>query len=224
MIDPTESKRMGDDDEDDAGASSDTAAGAAAGAGSSSVSAAGAGSATGAAAGAGRRADEIDAPTVERIRAFLVDRDIESTLADGHTFVVQLPGENRLKTACHLTVARESVRIEAFVCRRPDEDFEKVYRYLLRRNRRMYQVAYTLDNNGDIYLVGRMPLIAVTDEELDRVLGQVLEAADHDFNIIIETGFHTAIRREWKWRVSRGESLRNLEAFRHLTEDLPQPE
>ena len=214
MIDPTESKRMGDDDEDDAGASSDTAAGAAAGAGS----------ATGAAAGAGRRADEIDAPTVERIRAFLVDRDIESTLADGHTFVVQLPGENRLKTACHLTVARESVRIEAFVCRRPDEDFEKVYRYLLRRNRRMYQVAYTLDNNGDIYLVGRMPLIAVTDEELDRVLGQVLEAADHDFNIIIETGFHTAIRREWKWRVSRGESLRNLEAFRHLTEDLPQPE
>ena len=214
MIDPTESKRMGDDDEDDAGASSDTAAGAAAGAGSPS----------GAAAGAGRRADEIDAPTVERIRAFLVDRDIESTLADGHTFVVQLPGENRLKTACHLTVARESVRIEAFVCRRPDEDFEKVYRYLLRRNRRMYQVAYTLDNNGDIYLVGRMPLIAVTDEELDRVLGQVLEAADHDFNIIIETGFHTAIRREWKWRVSRGESLRNLEAFRHLTEDLPQPE
>lgn len=214
MIDPTESKRMGDDDEDDAGASSDTAAGAAAGAGSPS----------GAAAGPGRRADEIDAPTVERIRAFLVDRDIESTLADGHTFVVQLPGENRLKTACHLTVARESVRIEAFVCRRPDEDFEKVYRYLLRRNRRMYQVAYTLDNNGDIYLVGRMPLIAVTDEELDRVLGQVLEAADHDFNIIIETGFHTAIRREWKWRVSRGESLRNLEAFRHLTEDLPQPE
>ena len=214
MIDPTESTRTGGDGEDDAGASSDASSGASAGADPS----------TGVASGAGRHADEVDAPTVERIRAFLVERDIESTLADGHTFVVQLPGEKRLKTACHLTVARESVRIEAFVCRRPDEDFEKVYRYLLRRNRRMYQVAYTLDNNGDIYLVGRMPLIAVTDEELDRVLGQVLEAADHDFNIIIETGFHTAIRREWKWRVSRGESLRNLEAFRHLTEDLPQPE
>ena len=206
MIDPTESKRMGDDGE----------AGAPAGAGADSPA--------GAAAGAGRGADEIDAPTVERIRDFLVDRDIEPTLADGRTFVVQLPGEKRLKTACHLTVAKESVRIEAFVCRKPDEDFEKVYKYLLRRNRRMYQVAYTLDNTGDIYLVGRMPLVAVTEEELDRVLGQVLEAADHDFNIIIETGFHTAIRREWEWRVSRGESLRNLEAFRHLTEVLPQPE
>ena len=168
--------------------------------------------------------DDVDAPTVERIRNFLVEREIESTLADGRTFVVILPGEKRLKTACHLTVNRESVRIEAFVCRRPDEDFEKVYNYLMRRNRRLYQVAYTLDNNSDIYLVGRMPLVAVTEEELDRVLGQVLEAADHDFNVLIELGFHTSIRREWEWRVSRGEPLRNLDAFRHLTEDLPQPE
>lgn len=168
--------------------------------------------------------DRVDAPTVALIRDFLVEREIESSLVDGRTFVVQLPGEKRLKTACHLTVARESVRVEAFVCRKPDEDFEKVYKYLLRRNRRLYQVAYTLDNNGDIYLVGRMPLVAVTEEELDRVLGQVLEAADHDFNVLIETGFHSSIRREFQWRVSRGEPLRNLEAFRHLTEDLPQPE
>lgn len=168
--------------------------------------------------------DTADGPTLDVIREFLVEREIESTLLDGRTYVVQLPGEKRLKTACHLTVARQSVRVEAFVCRKPDEDFEQVYKYLLRRNRRMYQVAYTLDNTGDIYLVGRMPLISVTGEELDRVLGQVLEAADHDFNVIIETGFHTSIRREWKWRVSRGESLRNLDAFRHLTEDLPQPE
>ena len=166
---------------------------------------------------------DADTATIERIRDFLVDREIESSLVDRRTFVVQLPGEKRLKTACHLTVNRESVRVEAFVCRRPDEDFEKVYKYLLRRNRRLYQVAYTLDNNGDIYLVGRMPLVAVTDEELDRVLGQVLEAADHDFNILLETGFHSSIRREWSWRVDRGEPLRNLEAFRHLTEDLPQP-
>ena len=168
--------------------------------------------------------EDVHGPTVELITEFLQSREIESTLAGGRTFVVQLPGEKRLKTACHLTVNRESVRVEAFVCRQPDEDHEKVYKYLLRRNRRLYQVAYTLDNNGDIYLVGRMPLVMVTEEELDRVLGQVLEAADHDFNILLETGFHTSIRREWEWRVSRGEPLRNLDAFRHLTQDLPQPE
>ena len=50
------------------------------------------------------------------------------------------------------------MRVEAFVCRKPDENHEGVYRFLLKRNRRLYGVAYTLDNVGDIYLVGRMAL------------------------------------------------------------------
>ena len=33
---------------------------------------------------------------------------------------------------------------------------------------------------------------------------------------LLELGFADAIRREWAWRVSRGESLANLEAFKHL--------
>ena len=53
------------------------------------------------------REPDFDQPTVDRIHDFLVEREIESTLADGHTFVVQLPGEKRLKTACHLTVNKE---------------------------------------------------------------------------------------------------------------------
>ena len=54
------------------------------------------------------------------------------------------------------------MRVEAFVCRKPDENHEGVYRFLLKRNRRLYGVAYTLDNVGDIYLVGRMALASVT--------------------------------------------------------------
>jgi hypothetical protein len=30
---------------------------------------------------------------------------------------------------------------------------------------------------------------------------------------MLEIGFGTSIRREWDWRVKRGESLKNLEAF-----------
>jgi hypothetical protein len=36
---------------------------------------------------------------------------------------------------------------------------------------------------------------------------------------MLEIGFSTAIRREWAWRVSRGESLANLQAFKHLIDD-----
>jgi hypothetical protein len=135
-------------------------------------------------------------------------------------FIVELPGERKLKTNTLLSIGEHSVRVEAFVCRQPDENHEGVYRFLLKRNRRLYGVAYTLDNMGDIYLVGRMALDAVTADELDRVLGQVLEAVDTDFNTLLELGFKSSIQKEWAWRVSRGESLKNLQAFEHLiTED-----
>ena len=130
--------------------------------------------------------------------------------------VVELPGERKLKTNTILSIGEHSVRVEAFVCRQPDENHEGVYRFLLKRNRRLYGVAYTLDNVGDIYLVGRMSLASVDADEIDRVLGQVLEAVDSDFNTLLELGFRSSIQKEWEWRVSRGESLKNLEAFAHL--------
>lgn len=133
--------------------------------------------------------------------------------------IVELPGERKLKTNTILSIGEHSVRVEAFVCRQPDENFEGVYRYLLKRNRRLYGVAYTLDNVGDIYLVGRMALDSVTPDEIDRVLGQVLEAVDSDFNTLLELGFRSSIQKEWAWRVARGESLQNLAAFEHLIDD-----
>ncbi|MBJ7338677.1 YbjN domain-containing protein [Mycolicibacterium sp.] len=133
--------------------------------------------------------------------------------------VVEVPGERRLITNTILTIGDHSVRVEAFICRKPDEDFEKVYRYLLRRNRRLFGVAYTLDNLGDIYLVGRIALESVSPQVIDGILGQVLQAVESDFNMLLELGFHSSIQKEWEWRVKRGESLKNLKAFEHLIDD-----
>jgi hypothetical protein len=133
-------------------------------------------------------------------------------------FFVTLPGTRKLQTNCWLIVGEHAFVIEAFVCRRPDEAHEEVYRFLLRRNAKLYGVHYTVDALGDIYLVGRLGLDTVTESGLDKILGQVVEAADGDFNTLLEIGFATSIKREWDWRVSRGESLANLEAFKHLVE------
>ncbi|RRO13089.1 YbjN domain-containing protein [Saccharopolyspora rhizosphaerae] len=137
----------------------------------------------------------------------------------GGRFFVTLPGTKKLQTNCWLIVAEHALLIEAFVCRQPDENHENVYAYLLRRNAKLYGVHYTIDKAGDIYLIGRVNRDAVTSEELDRILGQVLEAADGDFNTLLELGFATAIRREWAWRTSRGESLANLQPFKQLVEE-----
>ncbi len=158
--------------------------------------------------------------SVALIEAVLTEHGIEHNRAgsgDGSPSVVAvLPGERKLKTTCLLTVGQHGVRVEAFVCRHADEDAEAVYKFLLRRNRHLFGVHYTIDKIDDIYLVGRISTESLTEDELDRVLGQVLEAADGDFNTILEIGFHTSIRREWRWRTVRGESLRNLDAFEHL--------
>ncbi|MGH3917027.1 MAG: YbjN domain-containing protein [Pseudonocardiaceae bacterium] len=132
------------------------------------------------------------------------------------SFVITLPGTKKLQTTCWVLVGEHSVLVEAFVCRRPAEAQMDVYRWLLQRNARLYGVHYTLDKIGDIYLIGRLAHHSVTADELDRVLGQVLEAADGDFTTLLEMGFASSIRREWAWRVARGESLANLSAFKHL--------
>ncbi|WKX71106.1 YbjN domain-containing protein [Streptomyces sp. XD-27] len=154
------------------------------------------------------------------IEQTLRDAELEWESAADGAYVVKLPGVRKLSTTCALRLGKHSLSVNAFVIRHPDENEAAVHRWLLERNTKLYGVSYAVDRLGDIYLVGRLPLSAVTPEELDRLLGTVLENAEGSFNTLLEMGFATAIRKEYAWRTSRGESTRNLEAFEHLTRDL----
>jgi hypothetical protein len=136
-------------------------------------------------------------------------------------YFVTLPGEHKLATHCWLVVGTHALLVQAFVCRKPDENVEEFYRFLLRRNSRLYAVAFSIDEAGDVHLVGRLPLGSVTVDEVDRVLGSVLSYADESFDTLLEIGFASSIRREWEWRVKRGESTRNLQAFARFAQ--PEP-
>jgi hypothetical protein len=128
-------------------------------------------------------------------------------------YLVRLAGTHKLATLTWLIVGEHSLHVEAFFCRQPDENHATFYRYLLERNGRMFGVHFALDATGDVYLTGRLPLSAITDDEIDRILGCVLTYADETFDQALKLGFGSAIRREWAWRESRGESLANLAAF-----------
>ena len=128
-------------------------------------------------------------------------------------FLVKLEGQHKLSTMTWLVVGEHSLGVEAFFCRQPDENHEAFYRFLLERNGRMYGVHFTLDQTGDVYLTGRLPLSSVSADDIDRLLGCVLSYSDENFDAALELGFGSAIRREWAWRVKRGESLANLQAF-----------
>ena len=134
-------------------------------------------------------------------------------------YVVTLPGEKKLKTVVSVLVRDRTTSLSAFVIRNPDENHEAFYRALLRKNLRLQGLAYAIDTDGDVYLRGEIPTVAVEPDHLDQVFGIVLSASDDVFNELLALGFLGSMRKEWAWRVSRGESTRNLEAFRHLLDD-----
>jgi len=151
---------------------------------------------------------------LDRVVASVLDeRELSYQHPSEGAFFVGLPGTHKLLTNTWLVVGEHSLLVEAFVVRHPDENQEVFWRYLLERNARMYGVHFCADAVGDVYLVGLVSLDAVTPDELDRLLGCVLEYSDGTFDTLLDLGFAESIRREWRWRVSRGESLANLRAF-----------
>ncbi|HVT69916.1 MAG TPA: YbjN domain-containing protein [Trebonia sp.] len=131
-------------------------------------------------------------------------------------YLVRLDGEHKLATMTWLIAGEHSLQVESFFCRQPDENHAAFYRFLLERSARMYGVHFALDPVGDVYLTGRLPLSAISEAEIDTLLGCVLTYSDETFNEALRLGFTSAIRREWAWREKRGESLANLRPFADL--------
>jgi Putative bacterial sensory transduction regulator len=135
--------------------------------------------------------------------------------------VLQLPGEHKLRTTVSVLIGERSLSASAFVVRHPDENADGVHRWLLARNLRLQGAAFAIDGDGDVYIVGRIPLEGVTPTTVDALMGVIGNTADTCFDELLALGFLTSMKKEWAWRVSRGESTRNLEAFRHLLDDQP---
>jgi hypothetical protein len=130
--------------------------------------------------------------------------------------VLQLPGEAKLRTTVSLLLGDRAMTASAFVVRQPDENHQAFYRWLLTRNARLPGIAFALDRLGDVYLVGRLPIGAVTVGAVDDLLGALLGVADSSFNELLALGFRSSIEREWRWRTDRGEPTDNLAPFIHL--------
>jgi hypothetical protein len=161
----------------------------------------------------------MTATALETLTAYLDASGLrhEPGARDGEV-VVDLPGEKKLTTVASVLVGDSALSAVAFVIRNPDENHADVYRYLLRKNLRLPGAAYAIDKSGDVYVVARLPLTAVDEESLDALFGVLLDAADAHFNELLALGFLSSMKKEWEWRISRGESLRNLAAFRRLLE------
>src|SRR3712207_1483660 len=116
------------------------------------------------------------------IEPVCAERELPCEPTGEFSSAVTPPGPHKLTTVCNPIVGDHALRGEAFVMRRPDEGHEELWAWLLRRNARMYGVAFSIDTAGDVYLTGKHHLAGVTEDELDRLLGAVVTYADGSFD------------------------------------------
>jgi hypothetical protein len=171
----------------------------------------------------GQVRDLAAADAAATLRAILDELGVTYSEPQPGAFAVRLEGQHKLVTMTWLIADTHSLHVEAFFCRQPDENHAEFYRFLLERGSRMFGVHFALDPVGDVYLVGRLPLATITAVEIDRLLGCVLSYSDETFDQALMIGFASSIRREYAWRVKRGESLANLRAFTRLTQPEAAP-
>jgi len=157
--------------------------------------------------------------SISEVKEFLASQELQFELAGERTVVVSLPGTNKQFVNVAMTIGDTIFKIESFVARNPDENHEAVYRWILEQNRKLLVINYCVDHLGDIYLSGTLPIPTVDLDQIDQLLGVMLQTSDNSFNILLELGFKSAIEREWAWRTSKGMDLANLESFRHLIDD-----
>ena len=139
------------------------------------------------------------------VEGFLTKAEIPFAPAGAGRWGAQLRGDHKHSIGFGIAIVGDSITFEAFFMRRPQENLDRFYELLLRRNLRSYGIHFALDADGDVYLVGQRAIAGLTEEELDRIVGAILLEADGLFDAAIEVGFASYLERDRAWRARANE-------------------
>lgn len=92
-------------------------------------------------------------------------------------------------TTVWFAIGDRLLTIEAYVLPAPPFNREAVFRQALLRSLSTRRMHFALDPDGDLVLVGRVPIGEVTEEELELILGEVYEAVEVAFKPLVRLAF-----------------------------------
>ncbi len=138
------------------------------------------------------------------IRRTLTEAGLPLHVVGEDRFLTMLTGEHKRTIPVLLHVDERSLKLSSLVAGRPDEQHDVVHRLLLHRNQRPAPVHFALDDEGDLLLVGRVPLAVLDDAALDELLGLVLAMVDDVFDRVLTVGFASYVAAEQRWRAREG--------------------
>ncbi len=134
----------------------------------------------------------------------LVGAGLPVTAVGPDRWLTRLEGERKRTIPVLLHLDERSLKLSALLAGHPDEQHGAVHRLLLHRNQRPAPVHFAIDDAGDLFLVGRVPLAALDERAVDELLGLVLAMTDDVVDRVLATGFASYLAAEQRWRAREG--------------------
>lgn len=108
---------------------------------------------------------------------------------DEYRWYVRMRGVEKEFTTIWITLGQRTLRYETYVMPAPEENSEQLYESLLRRNEKLVGVNFSIGIEDAIFLRGQLPLSALTESELDRVVGTLYSTVEQVFQGLLRIGF-----------------------------------
>ena len=102
---------------------------------------------------------------------------------------IRMRQQAREATTIWFTVGERTVRFEAYLLPRPPTGAEEAYRIALARKHRSWPATISLDDRGDLFISGRIPLTDLRHVRLDEAVGAVYEVVELTFRTLVKAGF-----------------------------------
>jgi hypothetical protein len=114
---------------------------------------------------------------------------------DLRRWYVRLVGEEKSVTTVWLTLRERTLHYESYFMPAPEENLASCYEYLLRANTRLFGMRFAIGAEDAVYLMGQMPLSAIDEPELDRIVGSVYAYSERYFAPAMSIGYQSKFRR-----------------------------
>ena len=102
---------------------------------------------------------------------------------------VRLAGEEKDFTTVWLRLGQRALHAETYVMPAPEENHAAVYEHLLRRNRGTHGIWFAIGEEDAIFLVSQLPLDALSEGHLDRLIGSMYEYVERFFRPVLRLAF-----------------------------------
>ena len=115
--------------------------------------------------------------------------------AEDRRWIFRMRGEEKTTITIWLTLRERTLHFESYFMPAPEENIERLYEYLLRSNAKLFGMRFAIGPEDAVYLLGQMPLSAVDDAELDRIVGATYAYSEQYFPPAMSIGYASKYRR-----------------------------